>query len=141
MPMSLPARSDRNHRCSSTWWNTSAGGRRAHSSSGTAATAGSNTSSRQRAAATDSAIGRPARRSAASRWRDEVFEPTVAAVPEELWGRLPPAEVFHQVLEHRWFLSEQAGKDVGIDEAVRSYVASVLPGKRPERVVLESEQP
>ena len=74
----------------------------------------------------------------ASRWRDEVFEPTVSAVPEELWAALPAAEVFHQVLEHRWFLSEQAGKDVGIDEAVRSYVGSELPLRRPERVVLEA---
>ena len=74
----------------------------------------------------------------ASMWRQEVFEPTVAAVPEELWARLPAAEVFHQVLEHRWFLSELAGKDVGIDEAVRSYVHSELPTRRPERVVLET---
>jgi uncharacterized protein DUF4032/lipopolysaccharide kinase (Kdo/WaaP) family protein len=73
----------------------------------------------------------------ASRWRQEVFEPTIAAVPEELWAALPAAEVFHQVLEHRWFLSERAGKDVGIDEAVRSYVKSELPMRRPERVVLE----
>jgi Domain of unknown function (DUF4032)/Lipopolysaccharide kinase (Kdo/WaaP) family len=74
---------------------------------------------------------------AAARWRDEVFEPTVAAVPEELWGRLPAAEVFHQVLEHRWFLSEKAGKDVGIEQAVRSYVESELPRKPAERIVLE----
>ena len=52
-------------------------------------------------------------------------------------GRLPAAEVFHQVLEHRWFLSEQARKDVGIDEAVRSYVESELPKRPPERVMLE----
>jgi hypothetical protein len=75
----------------------------------------------------------------ASRWRQEVFEPTVAQVPEELWAALPAAELFHQVLEHRWFLSERAGKDVGIEEAVRSYVRSELPMRRPERVVLESE--
>ena len=72
----------------------------------------------------------------ASRWRQEVFEPTVNAVPEELQGRLPAAEVFHQVLEHRWFLSEREGKDVGIDEAVRSYVVSELPQHAPERIVL-----
>jgi tRNA A-37 threonylcarbamoyl transferase component Bud32 len=75
----------------------------------------------------------------ASRWRQEVFEPTVAAVPEDQWAALPAAELFHQVLEHRWFLSENAGKDVGIEEAVRSYVRSELPMRRPERVVLESE--
>jgi tRNA A-37 threonylcarbamoyl transferase component Bud32 len=73
----------------------------------------------------------------ASRWRQEVFEPTIAKVPEEMWAALPAAEVFHQVLEHRWFLSEQEGKDVGIDEAVRAYVAGVLPNKPAERVVIE----
>jgi tRNA A-37 threonylcarbamoyl transferase component Bud32 len=74
---------------------------------------------------------------AASHWREEVFEPTVAAVPEDLWAALPAAELFHQVLEHRWFLSERAGKDVGIDKALESYVASELPMLRPERIVLE----
>jgi tRNA A-37 threonylcarbamoyl transferase component Bud32 len=76
---------------------------------------------------------------AASRWRDEVFEPTVAAVPESGWVMLPAAELFHQVLEHRWFLSEQAGKDVGIDKAVESYVKSQLPMLRPERIVLQGD--
>jgi tRNA A-37 threonylcarbamoyl transferase component Bud32 len=75
----------------------------------------------------------------ASKWRQEVFEPTVSAVPEELQGRLPPAEVFHQVLEHRWFLSERAGRDVGIDEALRSYVESELPHHAPERIVIAPE--
>jgi hypothetical protein len=76
----------------------------------------------------------------AARWRGECFEPTVAAVPDELWGRLPAAEVFHQVLEHRWFLSERAGKDVGTREAVRAYVESELPKKPAERFVVD-EQP
>jgi hypothetical protein len=74
----------------------------------------------------------------ATRWRYEVFEPTIAAVPDELESRLPAAELFHQVLEHRWFLSEKAGKDVGIEEAVRSYVERELPQLAPERVVLET---
>jgi len=78
---------------------------------------------------------------AASRWRQEVFEPTVAAVPEKLWAALPAAEVFHQVLEHRWFLSERAGKDVGIDEAVRSYVERELPSRPAERVILDVPEP
>jgi hypothetical protein len=70
-----------------------------------------------------------------------VFEPTVAAVPEELWRALPAPEVFHQVLEHRWFLSERAGKDVGIDQAERSYDEGELPSRRPERDVLEEPEP
>jgi hypothetical protein len=75
----------------------------------------------------------------ASKWRQEIFEPTVNAIPEELCGRLPAAEIFHQVLEHRWFLSERARKDVGIDQAVRSYVKSELPHHAPERIVLAPE--
>jgi hypothetical protein len=73
----------------------------------------------------------------AARWRGECFEPTIAAVPDELWGRLPAAEVFHQVLEHRWFLSERAGKDVGTTEAVRAYVESELPRKPSERFIVD----
>jgi hypothetical protein len=73
----------------------------------------------------------------AARWRDEVFEPTIAAIPDQLRGRLEAAELFHQVLEHRWFLSEQAGKDVGLEQAVRSYVSTVLPRRPLERVVFE----
>jgi len=31
------------------------------------------------------------------------------------------------VLDHRWYLSEAAGHDVGLKEAVKSYVDTVLP--------------
>jgi hypothetical protein len=65
---------------------------------------------------------------AARRWLIEVFEPTIASVPASLRGRLEPAELFHQVLDHRWFLSEAAGRDVGLTEAVKSFVDRVLPG-------------
>jgi hypothetical protein len=64
---------------------------------------------------------------AGRRWLTEIYQPIVAAVPEELAGRLEPAEIFHEVLEHRWFLSERAGFDVGTWAAVRSYVQNVLP--------------
>jgi hypothetical protein len=64
---------------------------------------------------------------AAHRWLSEVFEPTVTAVPPQLRGRLEPAELFHQVLDHRWYLSEAAGHDVGLPEAVASFVTTVLP--------------
>ena len=35
--------------------------------------------------------------------------------------------MFHEILEHRWFLSEQAGKDVGTTAAAKSYVTRILP--------------
>ena len=62
----------------------------------------------------------------AHRWVTEVFEPVVRAVPKDLRGKLEPAEIFHEVLEHRWFLSERAGRDVGLMPAAQSYVADVL---------------
>ena len=72
----------------------------------------------------------------AHRWLTHVFEPVVQAVPRPLRGKLEPAELFHEVLEHRWFLSERAGRDVGIEAAVRDYVANVLVDKPDERAVL-----
>ncbi len=73
---------------------------------------------------------------AALRWMVDVFEPTLGAVPAELRGKLEDAEIFHQVLEHRWFLSEQAGEDVGTEAAIADYLAQVLPSAPDERTVL-----
>ena len=82
--------------------------------------------------------GRPVPESvAAYRWRAEVFEPAVSAVPRELWNKLPAAEIFHEILQHRWFLSERRGKDVGMMEAVRSYVEDVLRHVQDARTLLE----
>jgi hypothetical protein len=64
---------------------------------------------------------------AAHRWLAEVYQMVVDAIPPDLAGRLAPAEVFHEVLEHRWFLSEQAKRDVGTAEAAESYFRNVLP--------------
>jgi hypothetical protein len=72
----------------------------------------------------------------AYRWLAEVFEPTIAAIPADLRGKLDPVEVYHQVLEHRWFLSEKAGRDVGMKEAVRSYIDEVLKFQPDERTVV-----
>ena len=73
---------------------------------------------------------------AAHEWLSTVFHPVVDAVPRELRGKLEAAQVFHEVLDHRWYLSERAGQDVGLDAAVRSYVADILPGKPDEQAVL-----
>jgi hypothetical protein len=73
--------------------------------------------------------GRPVGEAVAGhRWLAEVYQPIVDAIPADLVGRLAPAEVFHEVLEHRWFLSERAGRDVGTTAAARSYFETVLPG-------------
>ncbi|WP_446042014.1 DUF4032 domain-containing protein [Streptomyces sp. SID1121] len=63
----------------------------------------------------------------AHRWVRDVFRPTVRAVPLELRGEMDAAQIYHEVLEHRWYLSEEAGRDVGLDATVEDYVANVLP--------------
>ena len=73
---------------------------------------------------------------AAHQWLTQAFEPAVQAVPPELRGKLEPAEIYHEVLEHRWFRSEQAGRDVGLDAAVRSYVDTVLRHRPDEKAVV-----
>ena len=64
---------------------------------------------------------------AAIRWLTDVYQPTIDAVPAELRGKLDGPEIFHQILEHRWFMSEKAGRDVGAEEALHSYLESILP--------------
>ena len=73
----------------------------------------------------------------ASRWLLEVYDPVLDAIPEHLRDRLQPAQVFHEILDHRWFLSEAAGRDVGTTAAARSYFATVLP-QVPERLTTGS---
>jgi Domain of unknown function (DUF4032)/Lipopolysaccharide kinase (Kdo/WaaP) family len=64
---------------------------------------------------------------AANRWLEEIYDPVIAKIPEELRGRLPPAEIFHEILEHRWYMSETAGHDVGTTAATQDYLEQVLP--------------
>src|SRR5437660_12565613 len=76
---------------------------------------------------------------AANRWLEEVYDPVIAAIPEDLRGRLPPAEIFHEVLEHRWYMSEVAGRDVGTTAAALDYVEQVLPAA-PEPMTADDAQ-
>jgi hypothetical protein len=73
----------------------------------------------------------------ALRWLTEVFEPTLSIVPEDERGKLEDAELFHQILEHRWFRSEQSGHDIGREAAVTAYVEEVLKHQADEAVVLD----
>jgi hypothetical protein len=84
------------------------------------------------------ASGRPVLESvAAHRWLAEAFEPAVAAVPPELQGKLEPVELFHEVIEHKWNASEQAGRDIGLEQAIRSYIETLLPSAPEERTLIE----
>jgi hypothetical protein len=72
----------------------------------------------------------------AHEWLLRVFEPVVRAIPAELKGKLEPAEVFHQLLEHRWFMSQREGRDVPLAEALTSYINDILRHRRDEATVV-----
>ncbi|MFJ6652856.1 DUF4032 domain-containing protein [Microbacterium sp. NPDC091313] len=72
----------------------------------------------------------------AHEWLTRVFEPIVMAIPFDLRAKLEPAEVFHQVLEHRWYMSQARGRSVPIAEALTSYVDDVLRHRRDEATVM-----
>ena len=72
----------------------------------------------------------------AHEWLSNVFEPVILAVPKEFSGKLEPAEIFHQVLEHRWYLSENAKQDLPLNQAVDSYVKNVLAHRRDEEALI-----
>ncbi|TYL45762.1 DUF4032 domain-containing protein [Nocardioides sp. BGMRC 2183] len=63
----------------------------------------------------------------ARRWLTTVYSPIVDLLPEDLRAKLAPAEYFHEVMEHRWLLSERAGDEVDIFDAAADYIAEVLP--------------
>ena len=69
-------------------------------------------------------------------WLTGVFEPAVRRVPRELRGKLEPAQVFHELLDHRWYLSQQQQRDVPMKEAAKSYVKNILPNRPDEQSIL-----
>ena len=69
----------------------------------------------------------PKKEEAAKRWLDEVFYKVINAVPAAMRGRVEDAQLFHEVLEHRWYLGEKAGRDLGLEFATNEYISKVLP--------------
>ncbi|GIG22538.1 LPS kinase [Cellulomonas chitinilytica] len=69
-------------------------------------------------------------------WLTEVFEPAVRGVPKDLRKKLEPAQIFHELLDHRWFLSQQQNRDVPMKETVKSYVRDILPQRPDEQSIL-----
>ncbi|MEP7160980.1 MAG: DUF4032 domain-containing protein [Dermatophilaceae bacterium] len=72
----------------------------------------------------------------AHEWMSQVYEPTVSSIPPDLQAKLEPAELFHEVLEHRWFMSEKACHDVTTLWAFVDYLNNVLPAKRDEEAIV-----
>ncbi|WP_155994053.1 DUF4032 domain-containing protein [Corynebacterium vitaeruminis] len=73
---------------------------------------------------------------AAHQWMLAEYEPTIAAMPKELVDKREPAQIFHEILDHRWYMTEKRQSFVPIEEAARSYYEKVLPVLRDEAVLI-----
>ncbi|WP_114855999.1 DUF4032 domain-containing protein [Brachybacterium sp. YJGR34] len=75
----------------------------------------------------------------AHEWLKEQYEPVVRAIPRSMRSKLEPAEFFHEILEHKWFLSEQKGLDVSLDDTVRDFILSELIHRPDEKSLVTTE--
>lgn len=74
----------------------------------------------------------------AHQWLSEVFEPVVTSIPADLAGKLEQAELFHEILEHRWYMCEAEARDVPMIDVVRSYIQTILVNRRDEEALIAS---
>ena len=63
----------------------------------------------------------------AKEWLDTVFFKILDLIPTELLGRVEKAQMFHEILENRWYMTEKAGFDVGLEVAAEAYINEILP--------------
>ena len=84
-------------------------------------------------------LGREDRSLVAAKWLTQTYEPILAMIPPEARGKLEPAEIFHEILVHRWYLSERAGHAVDLLETARDYIDTVLM-KKPDEVVTADDE-
>ena len=82
-------------------------------------------------------LGREDRHLVASRWMHEIYEPVTAMIPPDATGKLEPAEVYHEILVHRWYLSEAAGREVDIFETAKDYIERFLTAKPDEAITAD----
>ena len=63
----------------------------------------------------------------AERWRTEVYEPAIARIAQVVGPDRDIVQAYCDLLEHKWLLSERAGRDVGMQAAMESYLALGAP--------------
>jgi len=69
-------------------------------------------------------------------WVTEAFERVMSLIPKPLRGKLEPAQIYHEFLQHRWYMSEEAGFDVGRDIAATHYAETVLKNRPNEKAII-----
>ncbi len=77
----------------------------------------------------------------ARRWLIEVFEPTIERLREALGDDIDPVQSYCDYLEVKWLLSEQVGRDVGDDIAIRRLAEHAIPTGAAAGMVVGEEAP
>jgi len=60
----------------------------------------------------------------AFRWLSERYKPTIDRLGL-MYNMIDAPEIYCEVLEHKWFLSEKKGSDVGLSEAIEDFLINV----------------
>lgn len=81
------------------------------------------TLNRNRREAGDTELGE---QEAALQWFQEEYRDVLNLIPADLRHLNDDAETYHQLLEHRWYESERAHRDIGWHDAVSSFVEKIL---------------
>ncbi|OLS26699.1 MAG: hypothetical protein HeimC3_08010 [Candidatus Heimdallarchaeota archaeon LC_3] len=63
---------------------------------------------------------------AAFRWKKDIYEVYINRLSDHFEYLADPIENYCQILEHKWFLSEKAQKDVGLELAFKDYLEKKL---------------
>jgi hypothetical protein len=66
---------------------------------------------------------------AAFHWMEDYYRPTIEKLVQHQINQVDLVEVYCQVLEHKWFLSERARHDVGHAFAIDDYIQTQLVEK------------
>lgn len=62
---------------------------------------------------------------AAYKWLQEIYLPTLNGISSLINEKSDPAELYCQILEHKWYLSEKAKHDVGHQIAIEDFLRNV----------------
>lgn len=75
----------------------------------------------------------------ATRWRAERLDPMLARLVPVIGRGRDPLQAYCDLLEHKWLLSERAGRDVGLEPAFASYVDIGAPAPETAEPIAEPE--
>jgi hypothetical protein len=73
----------------------------------------------------------------AYRWLNERWSPALELVPAELRDRLEDPEIYHEILEHNWYMNERSDEEITLEEATTDYVEHILKRSSDEQTILD----